>query len=146
TIFQSITPNGLQFLKNLITLLKINIEYYMNEISYLLNDLYASSPSIYPTDTMKNYSPIAYTNFANNNLLAYTLIFHRNHVPTILEMFQFIYHFISTITYNNINDYLDTNLVDINPIELARIRDIVKLLYYQIFGYFMNVYDSFNFE
>src|SRR4029078_5721105 len=57
TIITSISTSGVQFMKNLLILLKINIEYYMNEISYMLNDLYATSPSIYPSDNMKHYVP-----------------------------------------------------------------------------------------
>ena len=50
--------NGEIVMKNLFALLKINIEYFMHEISYLLNDLYASSPSTFPSDSMKNYVPL----------------------------------------------------------------------------------------
>jgi len=150
-IIRNISPNGVSFIKHLLTILKINIEYYMNEISYLLNDLYATSPSIHPSDNMKNYVPSAHGEEIDgvnihHDLLAVTLIFHRNHVPTILEMFQFIYHFISTIEINKINIYLDTHLDEIKPSERTQIRNITKLLYYHIFKYFMDVYDSFHFE
>ena len=40
TLYPKMTYNGCKFMKSLIILLKINIEYYMHEISYLLNDLY----------------------------------------------------------------------------------------------------------
>ena len=147
----TISVNSYHFMKNLITLLKINIEYYMNEISYSLNDLYTSSPSTNVSDSLKNYCPISHNTVINNinikkDLIAITLIFHRNHVPTILEMFQFIYHFISTITIAKMNQYLNINIGHISESECAKIRSIVKLLYYRIFGYFMNVYDNFNFE
>lgn len=146
TMINDITNNGLQFMKALIFLLKTNIEYYMNDISYLLNDLYANSPSNVPSDNMKNYVPSTYNTSACSNFLAITIIFHRNHVPTILEMFQFIYYFISTINIDKINNYLDIDIQDINQCELTKIRNTVKLLYYNIFGYFMNIYDSFHFE
>ena len=150
-IIISISKNGVKFMENLITLLKINIEYYMNEIGYLLNDLYASCPSTNPSDNMKNYVPIANSTMTNginnkNDLMAVTLIFHRNHVPSILEMFQYIYHFISIMEPAKINSYLDIDIPEIEYGELARIREIIKLFYYQIFGYFMNVYDDFCFE
>lgn len=146
-----ITDNGLYFMKNMITLLKINIEYYMHEISYLLNDLYATSPSTYPSDTMKNYVPISYGTIVNGinintDLMAVTLIFHRNHIPSILEIFHFIYHFISEITIDKINEYLCINIGHVDLLELVRIKNITKLLYYQIFGYFMDIYDSNKFE
>jgi hypothetical protein len=146
-----LSEKGTLFLKNLITLLKINIEYYMNEISYLLNDLYASCPSIYPSDSMKNYSPPVHDSNVNgisiyHNLIAITIIMHRNHVPSILEMFQYIYHFVSVVDIDRINRYLDLDLPEMDPGELNKIRRIVRLLYYQIFGYFMNVYDSLRFE
>ena len=143
--------NGILLMKSLLALLKINIEYHMNEISYLLNDLYASSPSTDPTDTMKNYVPIAYNSVINgidihNSLLAITMIFHRNQVPTILEMFQFIYYFIDNIGIDQINNYLDANIAYMDPSEIMRIRTTVKLFYCNIFKYFMDVYDSFKFE
>ena len=151
TINPKMTDNGLYFMKNMITLLKINIEYYMHEISYLLNDLYASSPSVYPSDTMKNYVPISYGTLVNGvnintDLIAVTLIFHRNHIPSILEIFHFIYHFISEITVRKINEYLCIDIGHVDLLELSRIKNITKLLYYQIFGYFMNIYDSNKFE
>ena len=61
-------------------------------------------------------------------------------------MFQFIYHFIDDMNIDRINDYLDTKLPEIDSNEFFKIKNITKLLYYQIFGYFMNVYDSFKFE
>lgn len=149
----NMTNNDLLFVKYLIILLKINISYYMNEISYLLNDLYSKTPSNSSPNTMKNYVP--YTSFAMNNqttcnpdqqskLLFITHIFHRNHVPTILEIFQFIYHFIDTISIDKINAVLDTNII--NSSQTSRLRSIIKLFYYQIFKFFMDVYDSFRFE
>ncbi|XWV26402.1 capsid protein [Tupanvirus soda lake] len=150
-IITDLSDNGCTFLRYLLILLKINIEYYMNEISYLLNDLYASSPSVYPSDSMKNYVPIAHSTKINNidihnNLLGVTIIFHRNHVPTIMEMFQYIYHFISNTTVDKINNNLGTDLEEIELAEIAKIKEIVKLLYYNIFKYFMDTYDSFQFE
>lgn len=141
--FPKMTSNGEKIMKNLITLLKINLEYYMNEISYLANDLYASSPSTNPNDSMKNYVP---PSNGDNNMLAVTLIFHRNQIPSILEMFQYIYYFIDDMDIDRINNYLDLNLVDIEPNEMIRIRRTVKLLYSRIFKHFMDVYDSFYFE
>jgi hypothetical protein len=150
-VVPSISVNGMIFFKNMLLLLKINIEYYMNEISYLLNDLYASSPSTNPNDSMKNYAPVVYHNKINNidihnNLLAITILFHRNHVPTILEMFQYIYHFLSIMDIFTINTYLAVDMPEIEVAEIAKIRTIAKLLYYNIFKYFMDVYDRFSFE
>ncbi|XWV25141.1 hypothetical protein QJ856_gp0634 [Tupanvirus deep ocean] len=150
-IIVNLSEKACIFLRYLLILLKINIEYYMNEISYLLNDLYASSPSVYPSDSMKNYTPIAYNSKINNidihnNLLGVTIIFHRNHVPTIMEMFQYIYYFISNVNVDKINNNLDTNLEEIDSAEVAKIKEIVKLLYYNIFKYFMDTYDNFRFE
>ncbi len=141
------SANGIDFLKYMITLLKINIEYYMYEISYLLNDLYASTPSIDPIDSMKNYVPAAHNIIINNNniqdnLFAVTLIFHRNHVPTIKEMFEFIQHFISTIELDTINKNLGLNIKEIDTAELLKIRKIASLLYDFIFKYFMDKYDQ----
>ena len=150
-IMPEISDNSMVYMKNLIVLLKINIEYYMNEISYLLNDLYANSPSTNPCDNMKNYVPSAHNTTINgtntcNDFVAITLIFHRNHVPTILEIFQFIYHFIDTIDAARMSQYLEREISEPNGKEILKIKSIIKLFYYQIFSHFMNVYDNFHFE
>ena len=147
----SFDHNCMLFMKNLIILLKINIEYYMNEISYLLNDLYASSPSVNPSVNMKNYIPVTHNTTINgmnicHDLMAVTLIFHRNHVPTIVEMFEFIYHFIENIDVKRINKYLDVCICVIDTVEMSKIKLLVTLFYRQIFGYFMNIYDNFHFD
>lgn len=145
------TNSGMKFMKYLFILLKINIEYYMNEISSLLNDMYASAPSVNQMDTMKNYTPVSYDIEIDGinihtDLLAITMIFHRNHVPTILEIFQYIYYFIDHVDPSKITAYLDIDILPIDPSEIFRIRTILKLLYYNIFGYFMDVYDNLKFE
>lgn len=151
TTLYDLNSNEQLFLSSIITLLKINLEYYMNEISYMLNDLYARAPSMNPNDTMKNYVPKSYGTTLNGvnittDLLGVTLVFHRNHVQTILELFQYIYYFIDNITIQQINVNLLINIAPIFPAQINRIRRMVKLLYYTIFQYFMNVYDSFKFE
>uniref|UniRef100_A0A6C0LUC2 Major capsid protein C-terminal domain-containing protein n=1 Tax=viral metagenome TaxID=1070528 RepID=A0A6C0LUC2_9ZZZZ len=143
--------NAQILMKYIITLLKINVEYYMNEISYMLNDMYASCPSSNTTDTMKNYCPPAYNNILNcknvkTSLLATTMIFHRNHVQTILEMFEYIYYFIDHISYEQIQTHLGIQIGIINEEENILIRRLIKLFYFTIFGHFMNIYDSFKFE
>lgn len=140
----SLSNSGGKFMKNLLSLLKINIDYYMHEISYMMNDLYASSP-VESNDSMKNYVPPSQNDYKEPLLLA-TFIFHRNHVPSILEMFQFIYYFIDTIDAQRINNYLEIRIGNTNAVEIIEIRKIVKLFYYNIFAYFMNVYDSLKFE
>lgn len=139
---------GMSFMGNLLTLLKINIEYYMNEISYLLNDLYASSPSVHQSDSMKNYVPSSHNTYIDNcdirtNLLAITIIFHRNHVPTISEIEKFIYHFIDTMDTNRINKYLVVDIDCPSNDEIHIIRQILKQFYRQIFGYFATKYRDF---
>lgn len=145
------SANGLSFMRNLITLLKNNINFYMKEISYLLNDLYSKSPSTLPTDSMKNYVPKAFSNIINgininNQLLGLTMIFHRNHVPSITEIFQFIYYFIEKITITKINLYLGTAIGSISSTEESYVRKIVKLFYYKFYENFMNIYDKMQFE
>ena len=147
-----ISPPCTTFIKNMISLLKINIEYFMYEISYMMNDLYATSPSTNPADTMKNYVPVSYDGTIKGNinvrtdLLAVTIIYHRNHVPTILEIFQYIYYFIDNISVHRINNYLNVRTGAIDPQELLLARVLVKLFYYNIFKYFMDVYDNLKFE
>lgn len=138
------------FLEKLLTLVKININYYMNEISYLLNDLYSKNPSANPQDTFKNYTPIASAPTINGyninrDILAVTMIFHRNHVPSILEIFEFIYGFIDNISLEKLNEYLATD-INIDDHDIMTGKNILKILYQEIFKYFMNIYDDFKFE
>jgi hypothetical protein len=143
------SKNSIAFLKNLVTLLKINIEYYMYEISYLVNDLYASTPSTNPLDNMKNYIPIAYNTIINgvnihNDLLAVTFICHRSHVPTIYEIFEYINRFISNVDLDIINKNLDIKLKEFDTAEFLKVKLIVKLLYNYIFKYFVEQYNDLH--
>lgn len=139
-----LSENNLSVLENMIRLLKINLEYYMYEISYLLNDLYASCPSKIPNDSMKNYVPISHQ--LDPKLLAVTFIFHRNLVPTIKEMFQYIHHFISSITVEQIEESLDVRISKISDEEMLQIREMGHLIYHYINNHFIGVYNSFHFE
>jgi len=147
----NLSPNALQFLTSMITLLKIDIEYYMTEISYMLNDLYAKPPSTFAADTMKTYVPKAYASTIDgvdirNGLLGTTMLFYRNHTQTIMEMFQYMFYFCDTISVAQINTYLLLSIGPISPAEMTIVRRLNKLVYYHILGYFMNIYDSMKFE
>ncbi len=85
------------FMIGMLSLLKINISYYMNEISYLMNDLYKNSPD--GNVTLIDYSLDQQLN-SDEKIL--TLIFHRNHIPTISEVFNYIYNYINNVTINQI--------------------------------------------
>lgn len=145
----SLNVNEKMLLKNIITLLKINLSYYMHEISYLMNDLYQNNPSNDPKDTMKNYVPPSFNERMENvnihsDLIAITFIFHRNLIPTILEMFQYIYYFVDNIAIANINKYLKIKIHETE--NEKQIRKIIKILYYNIFAYFTEKYDAQKFE
>lgn len=128
-----IDEDGYQFIVNLMVLLKINLEYYMHEISYMMNDLYASTSSLDPTSTLKIYRP----EMAGTNLFTCNIIFHRNLVPTIQEMREYIQLAISEITIAQINSYLCTKL---HPAESQTVlRGYVTNLYASIFAYFDGV-------
>lgn len=147
----NLNSNSLLFMSSIIALLKLNIDNYMHEISYMLNDLYDSAPSTFNTDTMKNYVPPAYGSTINdvnvqNDIMGVTFIFYRNHTQTILEMFEYIYYFIDNITINQMNNYLGITILPISLTVMNSIREMVKLLYYSMFAYFMDVYDSFRYE
>lgn len=134
-------------LKYLLSLLKINIEYYMHEISYLLNNLYSNNLQV----PLNLYIPHThnYNNEGiniNEKLFITTMIFHRNHVPSILEIFHFIFHFINMIDISRINKYLDINLPHIDIIHFSKIKLIANELYQQILNYFMSIYYNFHFE
>lgn len=143
--------DSINYLNNLLILIKINLEYYMNEYSYLLNDLYTESPSTNATDTMKNYIPVSASIIDNINitddLLGLTIIFHRNHIPSISQLFEYVYDYIDNITFQESNQYLGID--DVPEIELGhffQIKSIVKSLYQNIYKYFMDTYDQFGFE
>nr|AEX62849.1 putative capsid protein 3 [Moumouvirus Monve] len=138
-----ISENGQKITKYLIILLKINLDYYMHEISYLLNDLYSSSPSTNISQKLTDYVPVI-TNNPDTTIIS--IIFHRNIVPTILEMFQFIYNFISTISLKEISERLDICLEPICNDEMTYIKNMIKLLYYNIYKHFMDKYDTCHFE
>lgn len=133
------TTDGRNAIVVLMTIIKENITRYMNDISQRLNNMYSKAPSQNPNDTLKNYVPIAYNTIMNgvniNNLLALTIIYYRNHNPTILEMFEFIYYLCD-----------NAQISSVTADELVVVRTTVKLLYYNIYSYFMNVYDNFIFE
>nr|WBF70818.1 hypothetical protein [Megavirus caiporensis] len=142
-----ISHDGLCMLKYMIILLKINIEYYMHEISYLLNDLYSNTSCPDISSTMTTYLPeILKNDSIDSNMIYITIIFHRNIVASITEMFEYIYHFISTVNQDNISKYLDTQIPYINNDEMSNIRMIVSLLYYHVYKHFMDSYDNCNFE
>ncbi len=148
---QYLTNTGIIFLKKMTTLLKINIEYYMHEFSYILNDLYSKSPSADENDTFKNYVPVSKSPVLENigiktDLVAITLIFHRNHIPTITEMFQFIFNFIDSISPNDIEVAIDFKLGLMDTTDVTCAKTFLKLFYQNIFSYFMHTYDSFEFE
>jgi hypothetical protein len=138
------------FLSNFLTLIKINITYYMNEISYLMNDLYSKSPSANPLDSMKNYTPMAHAPIINGynihtDILAVTVIFHRSHVPSICEIFEFIYKFIDRITTEKINEYLNVSQDPLSE-EVSIVKNIAKTIYQEIFKYFIDVYNNLKFD
>ena len=151
SLLSDMNSNEQLFMASIIKLLKLNIEFYMNEISYMLNNLYSKCPSPNPQDSMKNYVPMSFGSNMNgvnisSDLLGITMLFYRNHTQTIIEIFYFMYHFIDTISINQINNYLGINILPILPSRMNPIREIVRLLYYSMFQYFMNIYDSFQFE
>lgn len=124
----------LDYVSKIITLLKINIHFYMNEISYLLNDLYASSPSTDIDDTMKNYTPNSYS--SNDGLVILTMIFHRSNVPSIKEIFEFTFNFISNIDRDRINKYLRIELPEIEEEDFLNAKSVAKSLYENIYAHF----------
>lgn len=143
-----LTNNQLHFLRTLIQLLKINLQYYMNEISYLANDLTTRCSSVVSTDSLKVYTP-AFTDDNHNvrhGLLAITYWFHRNHCPSIIEMMDYIFTFIEQCTSSMINQYLNVT-VALLPLEAELVvKKIVRSFYQCILNYFNKVYDTFHFQ
>jgi hypothetical protein len=114
-------------LSNFIKLLKINIDYYMNEISYLANDLYRTDKTRYDDISTET----------NNSYFYYTFVFYRSHLPSIYEIFVYIMNCIDSCTIEKINKYFDQSLtIDNKYFEKARI--IVKTLYGEIYNYFLD--------
>jgi hypothetical protein len=137
-----LTPNSLLYLKGLLKLLKMNLDFYMHEISYLLNDLYSYTPSDQVDDSLKNYVPPSF--FLQNNYLVLTFILHRSHIPSLKEMFDFIEFFIDHIDIKRINNYLHLQLL--LPHQEKEIKGLVNSLYQGIYQYFLGFYDQYQFE
>ena len=137
------STNGIILLKTMLQHVKINIEYYMMEISYLLNDLYRSSPSSNIKDSLKNYSPESRTDNINNHFII-TMIYHRSHYPSIPEIFEYISYYIQNIEIETINKVMSTNIPNIPNTDLTKIKSVVDDLYQYIFRYFVDHYHSIN--
>lgn len=143
--------NAILFFTSLLQLLKLNVDNYIEESAYLVNDLYENAPSAFAGDTMKNYVPMAPATTINNinintTLFGTTFVFYRNHSRSIMEMFQFIFFFCDNVTLAQINTYLSLSIQPLSANDEATTRRLVKLLYYKFLQYFMDKYDSFGFE
>lgn len=112
----------LAFLKYSIILLQINIEFYMYDASTVLNTLHTSS----------------------SHHIACTL--HRNHVPSIPEMFEYVNRFLSTVTVASINTYLELDLLELDPRAEMHARALAQQLYQSIFKHFTDVYESIGYD
>ncbi len=140
------------FLRNMMVLLKINVDYYMHEISYYMNDMCSKSPSHDLSDTLKNYVPNIsestnqFNKQSGSNLLMVTLIFHRNIIPSIEDMFNFIYEFIENINCNDIENYLEVEIGFVDRETLTELKSTAKQLYQGFYNYFMNKYNKMHFE
>ena len=143
----SIRPSMLQstskFIQCLIILLKINIEYYITEASYISNDMYSQIGSEDPTVNMKNYIPKTRQDLGSN-VFGLSIIFHRNHVPSISEIFQFIDSFLSEITIEMISQYLDIEMDILDPREETFARNICRELYSSIYNYYCETFNDLN--
>ena len=123
--YKLIDAPTLAFLKNATILLQINIEFYMHDASAVLNTLHTSS----------SHDP---------NQLVYTL--HRNHVPSIPDMFEYIDQFLSTVTITTINTYLELDLLELDPRAERQARAIARQLYRSIFKHFTAVYEGLGYD
>ena len=81
----------------LVSVIGRRLDQYSQSISYRMEQLYASSPSIYPEDTLDNYTPLVSEQQSLENLLAITYILHRGHLPSIFQVFEWIDHQIDNI-------------------------------------------------
>ena len=135
----------------IIEVIKKNLEYYMIEYSIMMNNFYKDSPSRELDDSMKNYSPMSRSKIdggfdLSRNILATTLIMHRNHIPTILEFHQYIDYFISSITIDQVNDFGLSIVPATYVSEFEGAKILLSIINNCIFKYFMDKYDSFGFE
>ena len=139
------TRLGAKVLNLLIFHLKTNIEYYMMEYSYVLSDLYKASPSTDTTDTFKNYIPES--RIVPNNLFVVTAFYHRSAIPSIADMFQYIYDYVDSIDHEQLEsvyDIFQVNFGKISNLELYNIRNSIKKLYEYIYGYFAATFNEMN--
>jgi hypothetical protein len=148
--FNYLNPiNASNFIDISVNQLIINTINLNQTISYKLNDLYKNGVSINNNNSnnkidMRNYSSPSYEIDPNihydiDQLVIYSIIFHRNLVPQIMEIFQDIFYYCQTIGSDNDND--NEKIIDIRQIKLR-----IQIYYQTVLKYFMDKYDSFNFE
>ena len=115
-----LTTEEILFMQNLISLMQKNVEYYMRDNAIYLKSMLNAKP--HPAQ--------------QENTLLSTLIFYRGQIPSIQEMFEFMYEFIDKISIAEINKYQNVN---IKQIDTARARQLVTLLYKSIYEFFRRV-------
>lgn len=130
----------------LMNIVKTSIEFYLTESSYYANDLYSNINSTNPTDTLKTYSPSSTSKYnrsidISTNLFAISYCIHRNHLPSINDIFDHVFSLIDNISLSDINELGGLNLKNIDTV---RSRNIVKMLYQILYQSFLNSYNNMS--
>ena len=126
-----------KIINNLIVFIKMNIQYIMNDISIIMNNLYSEPPNKNPNDKMTNYSPPQHGDLSR--IITVTFVWYRGQIPTIHEIFDYIYKIIDNITISELNQFLKTQHISDN---FSSDKYYVTAFYKSVLQYFKNVYEN----
>lgn len=123
----NLTVSGCFIMRNLILFIKSKIEETMKELSRQMSNLYID-------DSLNHYIPPSIN--STENMMGITYVYHRNLIPSIIDIFQFI--------YQNIDNYNEIHEID--PNEFTRVKNIIKSFYDKTLEHFLKIYDEYSFE
>lgn len=134
-----------------ISLLKYNLESLMNNISDLVNQLYSYSFSYDSSDSLINYSISTFNKIIDNinintDILGITIILHRNQIPPIDEISDYIFNTIKLITPTKIIDYLDRYIPELNSVDIPFCNDIIYDYFASLFNLTKQAYNDMGFS
>lgn len=138
SIYPMFTDADMQVFKAIMIHIKTNIEYYMFEASYTLNQLYHDIPE-HISESLASYLP---TTRSNENAVLLTMIYHRSHIPSIEEIFRYIFRYIDEIEIDVLSGIFPKPIPKINNPNIIVIRQICSNIYSCIYNHFVDQYQS----
>lgn len=129
-----------------ITLLKYNLSSLMDKISSIVNNIYSNSFSYYDSDSLINYSISTFNQIIDNvnintEFIGVTFILHRNQIPSINEIADYLFSTIKSINLKVIENVLNRHVDNSDNINY----DLANNLIYDYFAALFNLTkQSFN--